>query len=67
MVSNAIRRLAEKTFAHDSEFGNDALTALKLGQNLAHLGQNANRKPWEIAALKKIQQAHESGVVLDEV
>jgi hypothetical protein len=67
VISNEFRQFVDKTFAQDLDFRDDVITALNLDRNLAHLGQNANRKPWEIAALKRIQQAHETGVVPDDV
>jgi hypothetical protein len=67
MITEKLRQLVEKTFARDPEFGKDVILALKLERNLSFLGKDRKREQWEIAALSKIQQAHETGVIPDEV
>jgi hypothetical protein len=63
MIPNNLRRLAEQKFTNDPEFCKDVLLALELDQNVVFLGQNQNREPWEIMALKEIQKAKETGVI----
>ena len=40
MITEKLRQLVEKTFAHDPEFGKDVILALKLERNLSFLGED---------------------------
>jgi hypothetical protein len=46
----------EQSFPSDPEFCKNVLLSLKHGQNVVLLGKNQSRAPWEIMALKKIQE-----------
>ena len=72
MVGDELRRLVERTFADPSddaggeaEFRRMVLEALEAGRNLSFLGRRLGCEPWEIAALKKIEEAHRSGIAPD--
>jgi hypothetical protein len=66
MIRDKLRTFVERTFAHDVEFCKDVLLALQVDQNVVFLGQDRNRKPWEIMALKRIQQARDAGNMPEE-
>jgi hypothetical protein len=65
MIANELRQLVEKTFADDPEFCEKVILSLALNENVVFLGQKLNREQWEMAALKQIQKARESGIVPD--
>lgn len=60
MIDSQLRQFVEQSFPNDPEFCKDVLLALKHGQNVVFLGQNQNRPPGEIMALKKIQETFPS-------
>jgi hypothetical protein len=56
MIDSKLRQFVERSFPNDPEFCKNVLLSLKHGQNVVLLGKNQNSPPWEIMALKKIQE-----------
>lgn len=67
MIPDDLRQLVERTFGHDPEFCDKVILSLKLDENIVFLGQKLDRKPWEMAALKKIRDAKETSIVPEAV
>lgn len=75
MISDDLRRLVERTFpdafgessGDDAEFRAAILDAMVAGKSLTFLGQDRGCDAREMGALKKIEEAHRTGVVPDYV
>jgi hypothetical protein len=58
MISDETRQRVNRWFGHDAEFCQQIFQALEADESLLFLGQNLHRETWELAELKKIQEAH---------
>jgi hypothetical protein len=70
MIHDDLKRLVEKTFpdafdepGDNAEFRQATFDALEAGKPLTFLGRSLDCEPWEIAALKKIEEAHQTGII----
>jgi hypothetical protein len=74
MIHDDLKRLVEKTFpdafgepSDNADFRQKIYDTLEAGKSLVFLGKDLKCEPWEIAALKKIGEAHETGVIPESV
>jgi hypothetical protein len=70
MIHDDLKRLVGETFpdafdepGDNAEFHQAIFDALEAGKTLTFLGRDLGCEAWEIAALKKIEEAHQTGII----